>query len=84
MTQVKNIRPIEALEGKSSYKTHSKKLPNISNLQVLRSTIYKFIYKKEQNLKSKKFQAWVLEDIFVRYDGHIIYRVFIWSQDKVI
>lgn len=46
MTQMKNIRPIKALKGNSPYKLHFKKLPDINYLQVLRSTIYVFIYKK--------------------------------------
>lgn len=37
------------------------------------------VYEKEQNLKSEKFEAWTLKEMLVGYDGHTIYRVFIWS-----
>lgn len=84
MSQIKNVKPIKALEGNNPHKAHFKKSPNINYLQVLGTIIYMFIYKKERTLKLEKFEARALKDIFVGYDGHTIYKVFIWSQDKIV
>lgn len=84
MTQVKNVRPTEALGGNSPHKAHFKRSPDISHLRVLGSTVFVFIHEEERNLKFEKFEARALEGTLVGYDGHTIYRVFIRSQDKVI
>lgn len=39
--------------------------------------VYVFIYEEEQNLKSEKFEVKTLKDTLIRYDGQIIYKVFI-------
>ena len=57
MTQIKYIRPKKVLQGKNPHEAHFKRLPNISYLQILRSTIYVFINEEEQNLNSEKFEA---------------------------
>lgn len=46
--------------------------------------MYVFIRKEERDLKSEKFEAQALKGTLVRYDGHTIYKVFIYKQDKVI
>lgn len=84
MTQVKNIRPTHALEKGNPHQALFDKPPDINHLQVFGSTVYVFIHKEEQNLKSEKFEAQALKSTLVGYDGHTIYRVFIREQDKVI
>lgn len=68
----------------SSYKIYFKKLPDINHLQIFRFTVYIFIYKEKQIIKLEKFEAWALKDILVGYNRHAIYKIFIWSQNKVI
>lgn len=43
-----------------------------------------FIHEEVPDLKSEKFEAQALKGILVDYNSHIIYRVFIQSQDKVM
>lgn len=84
MTQVKNIKPTTSFEDKNPYKVHFNKALKLSHLQVYGSIVYIFIHKKEQNLKSEKFEAWTLQKIPIGYNKRIIYWVFIQLQDKVI
>lgn len=35
-------------------------------------------------MKSEKFKARILSKILIGYDGHIIYKIFIQLQDKII
>lgn len=65
MTQVKNVRPTEALGGNSSHKAHFNRSPDISHLRVLGSTVYVFIHEEERNLKSQKFEARALKGTLV-------------------
>lgn len=57
ITYVRNVRPIFLLKNKNPHKVYFNKIPELSHLQVLESTIYVFIHKKEQNLKSEKFEV---------------------------
>ncbi len=84
MTQVKNVRPTNALKGGNPHQALHNSPPSVNHLRVLGSTVYVFIHKEERNLKSEKFKARALKGTLVRYDGHTIYRVFIQEQDKVI
>lgn len=84
MTQVKNVRPTNALEGGNPHQALYNSPPSVNHLQVLGSTVYVFIHKEERNLKSEKFKARALKGTFVGYNGYTIYRVFIREQDKVI
>lgn len=47
ITQVKNVRPIYALEGSNSYQALSSKSLDVNYLQILGSNVYIFIYKKK-------------------------------------
>lgn len=73
ITQVKNVRLIKVLESNNLYKIYYKKTPNIRYLQVLGFTIYIFIYKEKQNLKSEKFETQALKNILVEYNRHTIF-----------
>lgn len=48
MTQVKNVRPTEALGGNSPHEAHFKKSPDINYLRVLESTVYVFIHEESE------------------------------------
>lgn len=84
MTQVKNIKPISALEKDYPHRTLHNSLSNVKHLQIFGSTVYIFIYKEEQKLKLEKFKTQALKDILVRYNRHTIYKIFIQKQNKVI
>lgn len=77
MTQVKNVKPTSALERGNPHQTLHDSPPSVNHLRVLGSMVYVFIYKEEQNLKLEKFEAQALKGIFIGYNGHTIYRVFI-------
>lgn len=81
---IKNIRPTSLLKDKNPHEIYFNKALELGHLQVLGSTVYVFIYKEKQNLKSEKFKAWALKSILVGYNRHTIYRVFIQYQDKII
>lgn len=55
MTYIKNIRPTTALKGLSPYQKLFNTPPDLTHLQVLGLTIYVFIHKEKQDLKSEKF-----------------------------
>lgn len=84
MTQMKNVKLTKTFEGKTPSKAHFKKLPNINYLQVLKSTVYIFIHKEKQILKSEKFETQALNGLLIRYNRHTIYEIFIQSQNNVI
>ena len=47
-------------------------------------THFYILHEEEQSKKSEKWVLQALKRNLVRYDGHIIYKVFIKSQNKVI
>lgn len=84
MTHVKNIRPTNALGGKSPHELQFNEAPDVSHLRVLGSTVYVLIHEEERDLKSEKFESRARKGTLVGYDGHTIYRVHIRNQKKVI
>lgn len=54
MIYMKNNWPIRAVQNHSFHKAYIYKLPNLSHLQVLGFTVYVFLHKEEQILKSEK------------------------------
>lgn len=86
MTYVKNSRPTtRALpQNLSPYKALTQDHPDIFHLRILGSTVYVFLHKEEQSLKSEKWAPRALKGTLVGYDGHTIYRVHIKEQNKVI
>ena len=80
MVHVKNIRPTNALSGKSPYEFYESKSPSLNHLRVLGSTVYILIHKEERkgiNSKSAKFSPRAQLGILCGYDGYTIYRVFL-------
>lgn len=51
ITQVKNVRPTNALERGNPHLVLFNSLPNVNHPRVLGSMVYVFIYEKKQNLK---------------------------------
>lgn len=49
MTQIKNVRPIHVLEKDNPHQALIGQSPNVNDLQILRLTIYVFIYKEKQD-----------------------------------
>ena len=56
MTQVSNLLPTTALNGRSSFEASTKSLPNLQHLRGLGSTVYVFIHKEERKAKSAKWE----------------------------
>lgn len=73
----KYLRLISTFQGLSFHNGLHKKLPKLSHLQILRSTLYVLIYKKEQKLMKEKFVPRALRDKLVRFDSHIISCIYI-------
>lgn len=84
MTFIKNNWSTRTLQNLSRYKASTHKLLDLSHLQILRSTIYLFLHKEEQMLKSENWLLRALNSTLVGYNGHTIYRVYIKDQEKVI
>lgn len=82
--QNKNIKLINVLERGNPHQALLNSSPNVNHLRVFGSIVYIFIYEQKQNLKLEKFETQALKSTLIKYDGHIIYRVFIREQDKVI
>ena len=52
MTYINNFQPTKAFKNNNIlFNTQYYKHPNISHLQIFDSTVYDFLYKKEQKLK---------------------------------
>lgn len=87
MVEVKNLRPTNALEGKSPYEALEDKQPRLDHLRVLGSTVYVLIHKEERQgdkSKSAKFTPRAQKGKLVGYDGHTIYRVFLEDSNKIV
>lgn len=57
---------------------------DINHLRILGLTVYVFLYKEEYELKTEKWKLWALQKKLVGFDKHIIYRIYIKKQEKVI
>lgn len=85
MTHVKNLRPTQALKNSiSSIKKQNNILPSLQHLYVLGSTVYTFLHKEKCTLKLAKLNARALRRKLVGFDSHIIYKVHIEEQNKMI
>ena len=80
---MKNLRPTAALQGMSPYEAMTGKVPDLSHLRVLGSTVYVLIH-EEERIKSQKFAQRGKKGMLVGYDGTTIYRVFLEDEMKVI
>lgn len=78
ITYIKKNRLTRALTNNlSPYKAHFCKKPNFSHMQILGSTVYILLYKKERTIKSEKWALRVSKRTLISFDGHIIYMVHI-------
>ncbi len=85
MTYIKNIRPIQVLEGFiSPIEMQNQAILNLYYLHILGSNIYIFLHKENQSLKSAIWEIHVLKGKLIGFDSHIIYQVHIKDQNKVI
>lgn len=85
ITHIKNLQSTRVLENSiSPIKMQNQVLPDLYHFCILDSNIYVFLYKEEQSLKLAKWEARALRGILVGFDGHIIYRVHIEDQKKII
>lgn len=84
MTHIQNLRLTSTLKGLSPHKLLHNELPELSYLRLLGSTVYVLIHKEEQELKSETFVLRALKGKLVRFDNHIIYRVYVEEQKRVI
>ena len=85
MTYLKNFRPSKAFKNNNTlFNAQYKKNLNINYLQILKSTIYIFLHKEEQKLKSKKWKLQTLCRKLIGFDIHTIYRIYSEKLFKVI
>ena len=85
ITYIQNFQPTRALKGNISLTNmQNQALPDFQHLFILGFNVYIFLYKEKQHLKSAKWEARTLKSKLVGFDGHIIHRVYIKDQNKVI
>lgn len=85
ITYVKDNQPIKALQNNFCfYKVYTHKFPNLSHFQIFGPTVYVFLYKEKQTLKSKNCSPTALKDPLVGYDSHTIYCMYFKDQKKII
>lgn len=62
MTHIKNLRPIQAFKKFiSTIKMQNQAATDIHHLHIFSFNVYVFLYKKEQSLKSAKWEACALK-----------------------
>lgn len=81
---IKNLKLISTVQGFSPYKSFYTKLLELNLLLILRSTIYIYIYKDEQELKSEKFILKILTDQLINFDGYTIYQRYFKEKKNII
>lgn len=84
MTHVSNLLSLSALNSRLLFVAYTQSLPILQHLQVLGSTVYVFIYKEERKAKSAKWEPREKQGMLVGYNGHIIYRVYLPDEEKII
>lgn len=86
ITYIKNNSPTKALLSNITlYKAQNQKnTTDMSHLRILCFTVYIFLHKKEQSQKWEKKAPKTQKKILMGYDSHIIYKVYIKDQNKVI
>ncbi len=85
ITYIKNSQPTSVLANNLSlYKAHFYKKSDLSNLQILSSTIYILLHKEKHSKKSKKWTSQVLKRILVDFNRYKIYKIYFKDQNKVI
>ena len=87
MVHTKNVRPTNALSGKTPFEIYESKSPPLNHLRVLGSTVYVLIHEEERkgaNSKSAKFLPRAQRGVLCGYDGCTIYRVFLEKDYRVI
>ena len=87
MIHVKNLRSTRAFEELCSQKTLDDKTSNIDHLRVLDFIVYVFIHQEDRKsalFKAIKFVSRAQLDKLIEYDDHIIYRVFLKKNYKII
>ena len=87
MVHTKNVRPTNALSGKSPFEIYESKPLSLNHLRVLGSTVYVLVHREERvgaNSKSVKFSPRAQHGILCGYDGCTTYRVFLEKDCRII
>ena len=87
MFHVKNLKSTRAFEELCSQKILNDKTSNIDHLKVLNIILYVFIHqenRKKALFKTIKFVSRIQLNKLIEYDDHIIYRVFLKKNYKII
>lgn len=78
ITYIKNNRPIKALLNNiTTQKAQNQEAPNVSPLRLLESTVYTFLHKEKQSIKSEKLVLQVLKGTLMKYNSLTVDKVFI-------
>ena len=84
---IKNIKSTRALAEKSSHEQFERKTSRLNHLRIFDSIVYVLIHeekRKEVHSKFAKFSSRAQREILCDYDEHIIYRVFMKKNYKMI
>ena len=84
ITYIRNNRPTRVLQNLSPHKILLQKFLTLSYLQILGSRVYVLLHKEAELMKSEKWTSRALNGVLVGYYSHIIHRVYIKDQKKVI
>ena len=84
MIYISNLLFTSSLDRLSSYEASTGSFLQLSYLKVLRSMIYIFIYKEGKKAKSAKWEPRAKRGLFIGYDDHFIYQIYLEKDAKVI
>lgn len=84
MIYISNLLLTSALNNCLLFEAFTQFLFNLQHLQVFSSTVYVFIYKKEQKAKSAKWKPRKKQEMLVEHDGYTIYCVYLPDKEKII
>ncbi len=77
-TNVKNLRPTQALERSINFTImQDQSIPRFNIFCLLDSTIYLFLYEKELTLNLAKWDVNTLKEKRIGLDGYTIYKIHI-------
>lgn len=77
MIYLQNNWPIRAIHDLTPYKLYIHELWKLAYFQMLDFTVYVFLHKEEQILRSEKWVPRLLMKILVGYNVHTVYLIYL-------
>lgn len=84
ITHISNLLLISIVNSRLFFEASTQSLPKLQYLQIFGLTVYIFIHKKKQKAESAKLKIKKKQEMFLRYNGHIIYPVHLPDKEKII